>query len=398
MARGKVLRAAAGIAGAPWAVFVVAVVVRLAVLWQLLPVQNTHGFYDHNEQVRIAAMMVSGHGFSSPWPDVPLAPTAQQPPLYPWILAAIFKCFGAYTYASIFAAVFLNAICAGLSAVLLLNLGKRLFCMPAGILASWMWACWIYEAAVSMRLWETSLSALLLLVGMWLSLRLRESSSRSDWMLFGALAGIAALANTTTLAVFVALWIWLFARVGSQSRRRIAPSVLACVLVLIPWTIRNAVTLHHLVPVRDNFGFELWQGNHEAAGDFAEFARLGEIGFMQARRDTALEFIASHPGEFLRRCGVRLCRFWTDPGGGTWLVASGLAWLGAVLALWRRRRDAMPLVIALGVFPLVYYVTHPGTPYRHPIEPEILLLASFTAVSAASWLRDRMKRDGGPAT
>jgi len=34
--------------------------------------------------------------------------------------------------------------------------------------------------------------------------------------------------------------------------------------------------------------------------------------------------------------------------------------------------------LALSLFPLVYYVAHPLAIYRHPIEPLILLTASYT--------------------
>jgi hypothetical protein len=41
----------------------------------------------------------------------------------------------------------------------------------------------------------------------------------------------------------------------------------------------------------------------------------------------------------------------------------------------------MPYALTLLAFPLVYYLTHAEIPYRLPIEPELVVLASFAVVS-----------------
>jgi len=96
--------------GFPLDYFCVALAVRIFVLMQSLARDwQTVVFTNGNEAARIAWAMVSGHGFSSPWPNTPLAPTAQQPPLYPFLLAGIFKLAGVYSYLSLWIAVVLNA-------------------------------------------------------------------------------------------------------------------------------------------------------------------------------------------------------------------------------------------------------------------------------------------------
>ncbi|HXX28303.1 MAG TPA: glycosyltransferase family 39 protein [Terriglobales bacterium] len=375
----------------PVVVFVIAVSMRLWAASQLLPEKAGPYFYRYNEPSRIAWAVVSGHGFSSPWPNTPLLPTAQQPPLYPILLAAVFGVFGAYSLFSLWTAVGLNAILAGLTAIVILRIGGATFSRPVGVLSAWVWACWLYEAAVSIRLWESALSTL------WLSLALlflpavATSTRAPRWLLFGFLAGVAGLTNTTLLALFPFFWLWLGIRCRGQGRscnRRLLASVATCVLVMTPWTIRNYVIFHRLMPVRDNFGLEFWVGNHEETdpsvfplSNPAEYNRLGEIPFMEAKRQAALEFIRRHPQQFGRLLIRRARLFWIEPEGSAWQWISPLAWLGVLLAVWRKGIEAMPYLVVLLIFPLVYYLTHTFPTYRHPIEPVMLLLAAYATLS-----------------
>jgi hypothetical protein len=158
------------------------------------------------------------------------------------------------------------------------------------------------------------------------------------------------------------------------------------------------------MPIRDNFGLELWLGNHEGVthlfdSDFPvlnpdEYNRLGEIHFMEAKRQIALEFIRRHPAQFLRFSARRYFRFWSTPEESAWLAVSLLAWIGMVLALWRKGVEAVPYAVVILIFPLVYYITHVFSTFRHPVEPVILLLAAYAVVSAFTATGARLFRSG----
>ncbi len=393
------------------AIFAAALLVRLRVMQQLLPGNAWRGFYVNNESARIAWAIVSGFGFSSPWPRTPLLPTAVEPPVYPYLLAGIFKLAGAYSDLSLWLGVELNAVLSALTAVLLFQFGRRVFGLATGMLTAWIWAIWLYPAVVSIRLWESSLSALLLMLGLLLLLKLEHSTQVRHWLLFGGLAGFAALTNTTFISLFPLFWFWLWL---TYRRREVSygkllwSSVAVCLLILTPWTIRNYATFHRLIPLRDNLGLELWIGNHEGvthlyefSGSFplidpAEYNRLGELRFMETKRDVALQFIRQHPSEFLRLCGQRFYAYWSTPDPSRWLPLGLLAWAGAMVGLWRRRPAAIPLLIILLVFPLIYYITHPWPTYRHPMEPEILLLAVYAVLSIAEPIMRRYRAVDGP--
>lgn len=401
--RARLIRITWKLVQSPVVVFLVALAMRLRVASQLIPGRAWSFFYEYNEFARIAWAVVSGHGYSSPWANTPLAPTAVEPPVYSYLLVGIFKLAGAYSYRALWIAVLVNAVFSAITATLILRLGKRDFSPAVGVLAAWVWSCWLYEAAMAIRLWESSLAAVLLTVALLFLPSLARSRRISLWLLFGGLAGVAGLTNTTLLAVFPFFWVWLWVegrRRGQFNGRRALASIAIFVLTLAPWMIRNYTVFHRLMPVRDNFGLELWLGNHEGVtrrfdNDFpilnpSEYNRVGEIGFMEEKREIAMNFIRQHPAEFLRLSGIRFFHFWSSPEPVIWLPLSIAAWIGLILALRHKGLAAAPYAVVLLMFPLVYYVTHTFNSYRHPTEPAMFLLAALAVVSAGEAVQEKL--------
>jgi len=376
--------------------FFLAVLIHLLAMGAVTARFGAQSFYSENEQARIAWSLASGHGFSSPWPNTPFLPTAQQPPLYPWLLAAIFRLFGLYTLASFWATATINASLSGLTATLIYRAGVKHFDRCTALLAT---AGWL-SLAIMVRFWESVLSALLVVLAL---LLLPENDNDQPslfrWLALGTLTGVAMLSNTSLAAVFIPFLAWLWFRerqAGRASTGKMFAAVGVCFLILLPWTVRNYVVFHRLIPVRDNLGLELWVGNHEGvtwicdygnqfpADHPEEYNRFGEIAFFEARGKVAVDFIRSHPGEFVHLFVQRVVYFWTAPPENSnymtpvWALVAVLSMVGAVLAIKKKRKYAVPWLLALSLFPLVYYVAHPLAIYRHPIEPLILLTASYT--------------------
>jgi 4-amino-4-deoxy-L-arabinose transferase-like glycosyltransferase len=360
---------------------------------------GAQSFYFENEQARIAWSLAAGYGFSSPWPNTPFLPTAQQPPLYPWLLAAIFWIFGAYSVTSVWVTVTINAVLSGLTSALIYRTALKHFDRATGLLATALWL----SIALSTRFRDSVLSALLVVVAVFLLPEHdRKPIPLSRWVALGGLAGIAMLCNTSLAAIFIPflgyLWFWEH-RAGRQSAVRLIVALGICALILLPWTVRNNQVFHRLIPVRDNFGLELWVGNHPGvtyicdygnsfpADHPEEYNRLGEIGFFDARGKIALDFVSSQPGRFVRLTLQRAGYFWSAPPENikamtpVWVALSLVSMVGATLAIRERGLSVVPCALTL-LFPLVYYVSHPLAIYRHPIEPVLLLAASFAMVTA----------------
>jgi Dolichyl-phosphate-mannose-protein mannosyltransferase len=378
------------ILASPALVFVAALTTRLVAAVFIL--RNYFGpqlLFVQNESSHIASALAAGSGFSSPYANVPIAATAQQPPLYPLILAGIFRLFGSCTISAAWAAVALNILSGALTAVLLYHVGKLYFNDTVGLVAAWVWALpWMYRALA----FSTSLSspylAALGLTGLLLLLPKVLKADRG-WFLLGIYGGVLVLLQATFLAVLAFYGVWLVFSKARSPRMLLALAGLC--LMLVPWTIRNYVQLGRLIPIRDNFGLELWLGNRPGMqgtvdyhGDFPDhdpstYARLGELRFMDAKFQEAKEFIAGDPISFLERCLRRSIEFWYVPYSPPWIVVSVLGWVGAVLA-WKRKGISFLLTVPLLVFPPVYYVTHTFPTYRHPIDPVIILLGAYAMV------------------
>jgi hypothetical protein len=62
-------------------------------------------------------------------------------------------------------------------------------------------------------------------------------------------------------------------------------------------------------------------------------------------------------------------------------LISLLAWTGLIRAIHDGRDGAVPLVILVVCFPLIYYITHPEIRFRHPIDPVVVILLVYGAMS-----------------
>jgi 4-amino-4-deoxy-L-arabinose transferase-like glycosyltransferase len=386
----------------PVRLFTFALCLRLLVAAVLLRHNPLQLFYGGNEPSHIAASLAAGQGFSAPYEHVPIAPTAQQPPLYPALLAVIFRLCGSYSFLSLWIIIVVNALAGAGTATLIYFAGQQHFSLEIGLVAAWFWAIYPWESLAEMPITNYGLSALL--VTAWLVIApkvLAKSLHQKHWILLGIGAGIAVLLNPTMGGVFLASVVWI--EFTKKSAYRVCLAVAAFILVLAPWTMRNHLTLHRLVPVRDNFGLELYLGNHagmtgdvDFTKDFPtldprQYSQLGEVRFMELKQHEAVTCIRNDPAGFVMRFARRVWEFWTAPGLFPWAIISFLSWLAAVLAVTSidRRRIGRFLLITFTLVPAVYYVTHFWPTYRHPIEPLMLLAAAAATGQIRDSLRSR---------
>jgi hypothetical protein len=127
--------------------------------------------------------------------------------------------------------------------------------------------------------------------------------------------------------------------------------------------------------------------------ELAEFVRLGEIPYMQQKRQLAIDYISEHPGQYLVMSLRRFVYMWTafwnlDPANleiefhnpaNVYLTVSMtvVMLIGLWQALRNARRAALPYLLLLLFYPLVFYLTHPEIRYRHIVEPQIIILAAL---------------------
>jgi len=220
------------------------------------------------ETGHIAYSLAGGKGFSSPF-QRDTGPTAWLAPVYPYLLAGIFKVFGIYTLRSFLSALLLNILYSAGVCVPIFYAGKRIAGLGVASAAAWLWALFPNAIIIPFEwIWDTSLSALLVATLLWATLELAESRRARDWSLYGLLWGFALLTNPAVAPLLPALLAWAAYRHRNRDRAiawLVRPALAAAMALLccVPWTIRNYVQFHKFIPLRSNFAFELYIGNNE---------------------------------------------------------------------------------------------------------------------------------------
>ncbi len=397
--------------------FWAALAVRLAYM-TLAHTYRMRTFPDHFdygwEMARIARALVTGRGFADPFGGH-TGPTAWTGPLYPLLIAAVFKLTGVYTTLSAWILVALNCLFNALVVFPIAAIGRRSFPAVTTRWAVWLWA--LYPAAMQYAvrwIWEMSLSTLLFTCAFALALAIRQQRDAAatinhlrSWALFGLVWGLIALANPALIIFLPCAGLWAMGS-GSALRRPSAwggpvTSGLLFMVVLAPWTVRNERVFHHLIPLRANFGAELALGNgpgatgllmeyHHPAKDpqqYRRYAELGEYSYSAERSALAKRTIAQNPGLFARNTLRRVYFLWfgLPPAGGSaatsffrslnygFLSAAGL--MGLLLVLRRHLFGGWLMAGAFLTLPLVYYFVTAHARFRHPLEPLIALLAVY---------------------
>ena len=382
------------------------------------------------ETGRIARSLAAGLGYSSPL-VAESGPTAWMTPLYPLLLAGVFKLFGIMTVTSFYVITAIDCAFSALTAWVIWAIARRAFGNASAVTAGWIWT--LLPSAVFYPVawvWDTSLSALIFSLIVLASMHLLDSEALPAWAGCGALWGIGAMINASIVSTLPFIFGWNVNELRKRSAQWFKLTVVALVLfavVISPWFLRNYIVFHKLILFRSNFGLELWLGNNKLNpgiwawwlhpnDDDAErklYVGMGEIPYMAMKQHEAFAWIREHPMMFVDQTWRRFVDNWTgfdEPvttlAERPWYVIAGmgsevlfplLALPGALLAYRRRSPYAFPFGAAIFFFPVVYYITHTSLRYRHPIDPVLCVLAGFTSVSACSWIAARVSgKQGSP--
>jgi hypothetical protein len=414
--QGKVARTCRRLIVSLPLIVLVALGVRAGFAWnegRKLPatVRATVPFFQ--ETGNVARSLALGHGFSDLFRQG-TGPTAWLTPVYPLLLAGIFHMLGIFTAASFTAAVALNIVFSTAVCVPIFYAGRKMCGLGVGAAAAWLWA--IYPNAIIIPfewIWDTCLTTLLAALIFSFTLKLAETQRKRDWLLYGLLWGFALLTNPAlaSLLPFLLGWAaWQASRTSVRPRCALALVTLALLTTVgccTPWTVRNYVAFHRLVPLRSNFPFALWLAHNRvwdprspwnarvtAFEQDAKYERLGENAFMQEKWNEALQFIRTHPRLEVHLFARRFVAFWAGIDSpiehflgaeslgdrivllSNFLVALGTA--GGLIVIWiKRQRYAFFLSAFPVMFPCVYYATQPYLRYRLPIDPVLMLLIAI---------------------
>jgi 4-amino-4-deoxy-L-arabinose transferase-like glycosyltransferase len=370
------------------------------------------------EMGRVARSISLGHGFSSPY-EGNTGPTAWEPPLYPYLMAGVFKLCGIYSHASAWVLLSINSLFATLTTIPILLLAQKTFGERVATWSAYGWAINPYIWYWSIHwIWDTTFTPLVLACIFLVAVQLQDAPGKGGWILFGALYGVGALANPTMLAFlpFCGLWIWRrrYCR-GLPSLGGVVLSSMVFFAVLSPWVVRNYEVFGRFVFLRDDFGLQVRLGNGPSADgmlmaylqpnlsklELQKFQTMGELAYAEACKQQAFDWIRQHPGRFTVISLKRFFYYWNGvprPSASTSPMdfrSSGFL-ATSVLALWglgralRQKRPAAWLYAGLVLtYPTVYYFVFPHARYRHPIEPVLVILIVFLLLEVRPGFRPR---------
>jgi 4-amino-4-deoxy-L-arabinose transferase-like glycosyltransferase len=372
---------------------------------------------------RVARSIVMGRGFSNPyWANT--GPTALLTPVYPYFLAGIFATFGVYTKASALVFLAINTFFSAVTSVPIFLLARKTLDLRTAKVAAWVWAFFPYAINFSATtMWYHSFVALMLAVIFLLVLSLASSDRLSAWAGFGVLLGLAALTNPVLVGIVPFAGVWLWAQLSRKHKRAwaaIGIGLIAMVVTILPWLIRNECVLHQPVVFKDGFWMEVcvgnvnnslhwWDGDQQPSGsarDNAQYEQRGELSYMAAKHDRAIAYIANHPGAYALRSLRHVIFMWTgfwsfnrdylrqepfDPENICLLSLLSLLSLAGLYYMFREGRGttARLYFLVLFSFPVPYYLSHLDPGFRHPVDPLLVVLACFALTRFRAKIRVR---------
>ena len=369
------------------------------------------------EEGRIARSIASGQGFSSPLFGN-TGPTAWTCPVYPYLLAGVFRVFGIYSRASAWGILTLNCLFSALTCIPVFLIGQRCFGKSCAYWAAAIWALFPYAVYfASTYVWGMCLDALMLSVVVWVTLAMEQETRLARWIAYGLVWGVAALTNAVILSTLPFLLGWLlWRRARSKSRWLLnsAVATLSLVLVASPWLFRNYKTFHRFIPFRGTFWMIFWEGNTGDTSDLfpdwtnpahndtemEAYRQLGELGYVAQKKQASFDFLRRYPGLYLRLVAKRFVYTWTGfwsfrkdylaaepftfPHIALTTTLTVLLLVGAWRAMHFNPDGTLPLLLVLASYPFVYYIAHSGAEYRHPIDPTCVVFIGYLASSAVA--------------
>ncbi len=338
-------------------------------------------------------------------------------PLFPLYSAGLYLAFGDRFFFWRLANVLLGT----LLVFLVYDIGKRAFRRPAvGLLAAFYVAIYPNFVFYSRVLMAETFLVTLLALGVWCYFRLL-GQPRWYWaVLLGVFFAAFALTRSFLIAFFPFMLVFVLVFLRDRHRWQYASlAALAFVLVYSPWVYRNYRLQHRLVILSTRGGYNLWMRNNpyyiadELAMMGVKFSaetldklnyreyilgyppftpEQGELERNEILTREGSKFIRANPGFFLKLCWTRFK--WTIGYRGIGLqgplmnamalLSYGPALLGFLLSFilgWKNLKAALPLWMLVGYFVLFYTLTHEGLRYRMPVDPYMILLAVFSALT-----------------
>lgn len=405
-------------------VFLAAFLVRLAFIWQwnatpygAVPIVDAHA-YDLWAQDIANGQILRAKAF-------------YQSPLYPYVLALLYKIFGHF---SLIASI-LNALLDALSCTILSLIALDCFGFEAALLTGALAALDRQLIFYTAPIMKESLGFFLMTMLLASVLRVVRRGKIGDFFLSGALLGLLALVRGNALFLAPAILLLAYIKWGRKSLGSCAAFTFATILFLLPATIHNAIVSHDFVMMSYDGGYNFYMGNSspeagshtpvegvatDPGAEETDTTRIAEQvngGTLRPSeisaywRDKALSLITQNPWQSLSLLLDKFLLFFYGgdlpdnyhigfiaenfstilslPLPGFFLVFVAAAF--SLAGFWRTRNNeaVMTLAILASAYMLSVLLFYVTDRFRMPIEVFLLPLAGTALPCAWNLVRDR---------
>lgn len=275
------------------------------------------------EYCNIAKSMVAGEGFSSPFKEK-TGPTAWMPPILPTYLAALLWLSDGDQDAVMTVVICTQVFTLMATGLLVLTLAWQTTNRLGTVVAA---AFFLGAVIGDFRLWFQQthdcwivlLAMDVVIAGFCWGAPLDGKTRAAAWGLCG---GLCALVSPIVGMVWAILSLAAMAQ--QRAWMRLAIAVVVAGLTLTPWMVRNYLIFGRLIPVKSNVSYELWQSQcltpdgllqlrtfaghpfSSAGSQRQEYKALGEMEFLDRKRELFWKSVEEDPLDFVDRIACRL--------------------------------------------------------------------------------------------
>lgn len=379
------------------------------------------------EYLWIAESLESGHGFSfhsdscliKTNSKINYFPTAHEEPGYPLFMALTTKVFGEYGRLVI---LLFQVVALYLTSIVIFHLARKIFNCSTGILASLILP--LMPGVEDLAVYEFGppiFAALMISISVSLIIRCLDDVSIRRGILSGFILGLSCLlyASVMLFIPLSILFLLITMRPYSAVIGKTAFAILfTAIIVVSPWTIRNFLVFGHFIPMKTGLGIIAYESNPILASTFSSgryacsddfgplwkaknakeaifmsgsnhssisnrsrdcIGKVAPIGFKQLNEvernrvylRKTFDFILSQPLTFADLAFNRILFFFSYNK-----VISVLFVISIFLTL-RNKRSWLLVLIVLAYIAVFLLAVPFWYRYRYPIEPIIVIVASY---------------------
>ena len=310
-----------GIFSIPWGVFVLALAIRVAYIFQIetsplfaYPPVDGLTYVEHAQDLASGNWLEQGR--EAFW----------QPPLYPYVLGLLYALSPDLFF---YAVRFFQALCGAVLCVLTWSLGRQLFNPAVGAAAACAAALYGPLIFFDGEILPATMGTFLNMAGLALLLRALRRPSFFRFAGAGLVFGLAVLTVATVLSFALGAAIYVCYEIPKQNRSLRLPSafLLGLLLAIAPVTLRNYAIGGDAVLISSNAGINFYLGNNpdyqrtvniRPGWEWYELLNRAKVE-AQAERlvqqsdfylDKAREYIVAQPVDYLVLLAQKTHLFW----------------------------------------------------------------------------------------